>query len=325
MLYCKGCGHQLTEPSKFCPHCGLSVESVGAGAENQRSVVWEGVVHKCPQCGEPIKSFSGRCPVCGFEFRDRGAVRSVTELAAKIQYYENEKANATRRGFAKPLSVNDVNEICQQEASVIKAHPIPNNIEDIKEFVVYAATNIDPDCYSPSSTRFNAQANRAVSDAWLIKCEQAVQKATLLLDNSGETAEMKALLSEAKEKIRRAKRKGVATLTALLAGPWLLILILVGALVLSGVIGPASTIREQERLDAIVTTIEQDVVDGNYLRALLSANSLESNNSDEMRREWEINREYWMDYVVEEAGKNGVDLSERAAKLNEEYIAEHDS
>ena len=73
--------------------------------------------------------------------------------------------------------------------------------------------------------------------------------------------------------------------------------------------------------------IEQDLADGEYLHALLLADALEPNGvgDDNLITTWQINREYWMVRVLEEAAENGVDLSERAEQLNEEHDIESES
>lgn len=124
------------------------------------------------------------------------------------------------------------------------------------------------------------------------------------------------MLETAREKVGRAKKKRVLAQIALYAGPWILLLGLIGILVLTGAMGPEAVNREQERLDGIVESIEQDLDDGEYLRALLKADSLETELTDDMAKEWEINREYWIDRVLSEASENGVDLSARASELD---------
>ena len=127
---------------------------------------------------------------------------------------------------------------------------------------------------------------------------------------------MNEMLETAREKIGRAKRRRVFSQIVLYAGPWVLLLGLIGILVLTGALGPEAEKREQERLDRIVESIEQDLDDGEYLRALLKADSLETEVTDDMSQEWEINREYWIDRVLNEASENGVDLSDRASELD---------
>ena len=127
----------------------------------------------------------------------------------------------------------------------------------------------------------------------------------------------------AKGRIRRAKRKGILQWVGLFS--WLLICLVI--IVAVSITLPGRIRDETARLEGVVEEIERDLDDGEYLHALLLADSLESQVGGDANFEttWEINREYWMDRVVDEAGKNGVDLSERAEQMNEERSIESES
>ncbi len=325
MKYCNQCGGGLVDGARFCSSCGApALTDRPKIPRREREESQKGAIHKCPYCGEPIESFSGYCSACGHEVRDRESVQSVSQLADKLAQLEVQKARITNRNgiFGQADYLNQINEINQQKANCIKAYPIPNNVEDIKEFVLLAATNVDPESYSGLSTRHNAQSSREVSDAWLAKCDQAMNKAHALMKGRREVDELQSVVDDAKEKIKRAKRNGLFKSVALFGGPWICVFGMLGILVLTGVIGPAAEMREQVRLEEIEKGILEDLEDGEYLRALLRADSLESSISDEMRQEWEINRGYWMDRVLHEAKESGVDLGERAEQLEAERLVE---
>lgn len=292
-----------------------------------RRETWEGTIHKCPHCGEPVESFSGYCPACGHELRDRNPVQSASELAEKLARLEERKASIPRKWgpFSQIGFLNQISEINQQKANCIKAHPIPNNVEDIKEFVTLAATNVDFESYSSFLTRRNAELGREISDAWLSKCDQAMQKAHALMSGRPEVDELQSVVNSVKKRVKRAKISGVAKCIALCAGPIIFFFALFGILALSGVIGPEAAEREQSRLEGIEASVQEDLRDGEYLRALLRADSIETDISEEMSQEWAISREYWMDRVVREAGENGVDLTERAEQLEAERLTEGES
>ena len=314
MPYCTKCGSALANDSRFCSNCGNAASSDGHTA-GHRVEVWEGDVHKCPYCGEFINSFTGYCPACGNELRGRGAARSVAEFSRKLEAIEMQRISVeSKKGFfKKAFDQNSVNEIDQQKISLIKTFPIPNNVEDIQEFVILAASNINANSYSSFQYDIQTLSSRAVSDAWLSKCEQSMQKAKLSFRNAGEVDEMQLVIDQAKDRIKRARRNGILKWAALFSPLPLLLLILL----LAGLIGPAAAEADQARLEKIVSSIEQDIDDGEYLRALLNADSLESGASRDMQHEWEINRAYWVERVVSEAAKNGVDLTDKAPELNQ--------
>lgn len=65
-------------------------------------------------------------------------------------------------------------------ANEIKNFPIPNTKEDIFEFLILAATNIDPTAYMDmNKTRSEYRSKLAISEAWNAKYTQAFQKAML--------------------------------------------------------------------------------------------------------------------------------------------------
>ena len=316
MAYCDKCGRKLVDGAAFCSKCGAAVthvsDDVSGGKRTER---YDGVVHKCPNCGASVGSFDAYCSVCGNELRDKAAADSVAELSRKLDQIESERNETGKKKgfFTGSVEQNSVSDIDQRKISLIRTYPIPNTVEDILEFVILASSNADPEAFSsltPDASR------KAVSEAWVSKCEQAIRKAEISFSGSPLVGRMKEMLETAREKIKRAKRKSVLFHIALCVGPWVLLLGLIGALVLAGVLGPEAVNREQERLDAIVESVEQDLDDGEYLRALLKADSLETEVTDDMAQEWEINREYWIDRVQSEASENGVDLSVRVSELD---------
>ena len=292
MAFCTKCGNRLEPDARFCSGCGTPAQADVQPSSDSRREAWEGSVHKCPHCGAPVGSFDAYCPACGNELRDKEAADSVAELSRRLDQIESERNESGKKKglFARAAEQNAVSDIDQRKISLIRTYPIPNTVEDILEFVM-----------------------KAVSEAWVSKCEQAIRKAEVSFSGSPLVGRMNEMLETAREKVGRAKRKRIIAQIAVYAGPWVFLLSVIGIIVL---LAPGAVNREQERLDGIVESIEQDLDDGEYLRALLKADSLETEVTDDMEQEWEINREYWIDRVVDEASENGVDLSARASELD---------
>ena len=53
--------------------------------------MYEGYIHKCPNCGEVLEAFVTVCPACGYEIRDAKSSSSVQELASKLENITAEK------------------------------------------------------------------------------------------------------------------------------------------------------------------------------------------------------------------------------------------
>lgn len=120
------------------------------------------------------------------------------------------------------------------------------------------------------------------------------------------------------KEIRKSKKKGVLK-WALMFG-WMPILFAV-IFIWSGIYSPIDEKKEVARLDAIVEEIEHQLEDGQYKYALMNADGLVYSGSirnNEQSRKWEIEREFWIDKVIEEAAKNGVILERPKENVIEE-------
>ena len=101
--FCPYCGEKLDEGAQFCQKCGEPIysdeyekkktldEQSYTGNPTKRKIVYEGYIHKCPNCGEILNSFSTKCPTCGYEIRNRQVVNSVRELVGKLEMIEAEQ------------------------------------------------------------------------------------------------------------------------------------------------------------------------------------------------------------------------------------------
>lgn len=162
MAYCTNCGNKLREGAKFCDSCGYQVAS--NDTDSKRQTVFEGNIHKCPNCGEIIDAFTTTCPSCNFEIRGVNATSSVKELALKLADCETS----------------------EQKIDLIKNFYIPNTKEDIYEFFILATSNIE-----------NGDDD---IEAWSAKLEQAYQKAKLSFKGTSEFQELSTIYKKTKKK-----------------------------------------------------------------------------------------------------------------------------
>ncbi len=169
MAFCINCGQELAEGAKFCANCGKAV--TGESTISQRKTVYEGNLHKCPNCGEVLNSFVTNCPTCGHEIRDAQGVSSVRQLAIKLEQLESKRP--PKKGtniFAQIFSGGtQLQSIDEQKIDLIRNFSIPNTKEDVLEFIVLAAANIDLKVYGLDSDKYQMldPARRELSDAWL--------------------------------------------------------------------------------------------------------------------------------------------------------------
>ena len=104
--FCPYCGTKLDEGARFCKNCGEAIcgddqeahrtsnEQAYTGNPTERKTVYEGYIHKCPNCGEVMESFLTVCPTCGYEIRDVRSASSVRELAVKLENISAQKMPA---------------------------------------------------------------------------------------------------------------------------------------------------------------------------------------------------------------------------------------
>lgn len=306
MAFCSNCGHQLTEGAKFCFNCGTKVNIEESSQDEVRKVAYDGEIHKCPNCGDILDAYESVCKACGYEQRGSKATSSVHELAVRLQQIEEARLtsnNRSRFGFGQS------SEIDQQKINLIRSFVIPNTKEDILEFAVLAASNVDTSAYDDSygilSTLQNGR-RKAVSDAWLAKLKQAYQKAKLVFVGDPRISEIESLYETTNKAIKRVKGR-----------VWKILGIVFGALfaffMLVGIIAISSTENDQKaenaRLEAIEIQVQEALQAEDYTLALMHADRLYyGENEEKYIRDWQIKREYWIKRVIEEAAKDGVIL-----------------
>ena len=179
MGFCINCGHALAESAHFCGNCGVPIGEVYTEPE-QRKTVYDGELHKCPNCAEILNSFMPSCPSCGYELRGAKGASVVKEFAEKLEKIENTREVGKRGFFTEILSALDaekLNKTDEGKINLIRSFSIPNTKEDILEFMILAASNIDLKLYGEENRAGSNSPQRSISDAWLAKFEQAYEKA----------------------------------------------------------------------------------------------------------------------------------------------------
>lgn len=126
-MYCKNCGKQIDDNSKFCQFCGTTVSGdekpKTEASQTARKSVYEGVIHKCPNCGQILDSFTAICPSCGYEIQkeygEKTAIDILTENLMAMDSVEKKKV-------------------------YIENFNVPNTKRDLTEFSDYVVSNIKP-------------------------------------------------------------------------------------------------------------------------------------------------------------------------------------
>ena len=246
MAFCKKCGKELEQDAVFCTNCGTSVTS----KSNERKEVYDGSIHKCPSCGEILKSFMVNCPACGYELRGTKATNSVSELVKKIEIIESEREYG-KDNILKSLNLDmTLSKTDEQKISLIRNFIIPNTKEDLYEFLILSKSNIEIDLYENTQMR---NARLAVSDAWRAKFEQAYQKAKILFNNDERMLTIQTMYDETNESINKAKTriwKLMGIVFGICCGVAIFVLIIV-AIATNGFKGNELTSNNEEKNDII--------------------------------------------------------------------------
>lgn len=238
--FCQYCGTKLDIGARFCKSCGKPIEQSGSSAagctppqteetfshkqHTERKTVYEGQLHKCPNCGELLDSFRSHCPSCGYEIRDALSSSSVRELAQKLERIEaermapiEEKKSLMKMVFGKDFKEEDEVEEAQekfdeqkrqQKANLIVNFSVPNTREDILEFMILASSNID----------VKKGIDDEVSKAWISKLDQVYEKAKLLMGNKPSFTQIKYIYDRKKAQIKNRKFKGLAIACFIVGG-----------------------------------------------------------------------------------------------------------
>lgn len=305
--YCNNCGQQLNGNENFCSNCGNPIKQINSNDNTKRQTTYSGVIHKCPNCGETLKSFMTNCPSCGHEIRGEKPISAIKEFSSKLEAIEAKREHQKSGLFKNTFSSQEISKTDEQKISLIRSFAIPNTKEDLFEFLILSISNIDVDSYESDIPN----ARKAVSDAWKAKFEQAYQKAKMMFPNDPKFKEIEKSYKSTNKSIKNAKWK-LWKLVGIIYGILFIVLILVFATV------NISKNKEIKRLENIVIQIEAALEEEDYKLALMNAERLDFNGDDEgIEKDWTIKRDYWIDKIIDEASKNGISLSKPSNDNNQ--------
>lgn len=316
-MFCKNCGKELENDSKFCNFCGTPV----SGINTERKIVYDGDIHKCPNCGEILKSFDIKCPTCGLEVRDRNSSSSIKEFSMKLEKIELERERKKPMSiFKQSLMRGNISQTDEKKINLIRSFTIPNNKEDIFEFIVLAASNIDFQSYNMMNEAYINTSQRAVSEAWVAKMEQAYQKAQISFKNDEDFIQIRNLYEKTNKKLERNK-KGLLKFFIGFGVLYIILFLIIGVVALR----PEEDVRH-ERLEYVVSQIEADISNGNYEDARNKAYTLTYDEELNVERHeyWEKKRKNIIEQI-NEADNNSFNSNDRIEKEEEKSNTETSS
>lgn len=295
MAYCTNCGNYVDDNANFCGSCGAKMTTKTApikdptssaqqpkGRSNQRETVYEGEIHKCPNCGATLSAFVKSCPECGYELRSTASAYSVQEFS---------------RSYAIATSNS-------QKIDLIRTFVIPNTKEDILEFVILASSNINSSSYARNSAVSGDVSQQNLTDAWMAKFDQAHQKANLILSDDPYLEKINKLYADKKKELGNAKTVSVGKniLSSIFGNEFVKIMlpfVILMALIplIFSLTGPS-----ERKLERQVKQIEAYIAEENYDAALTTAYSMSDNYSSS----WSATRANLISRIQElQASKKG--------------------
>lgn len=179
--------------------------------KKERATVYDGEIHKCPNCGEVVQSFVTNCPACGFELNRKQVSAVLQKFIDRVEECDRRISNCpeSKTGWAAwnktkrfwwvvlnllflciplviylvwPLvRINSSPKLTSEErqlASVIENFPFPNDRESILAALVYTKEKIDF-ISKEKIDRKSAYWMRL----WCAKAEQLKQKADMMFPN----------------------------------------------------------------------------------------------------------------------------------------------
>lgn len=253
----------------------------------------EGETRKCPSCGAPALSFATECSDCGHEFRNTDASKSVKEFFIAIN-------NA-------PL---------KHHASIINNFPVPNNKEDIFEFLAMSIGNCSDlsddekktyiknswlETYEPELGYKQAEIR-----AWQSKVQAIIQKGKISFTD--ESSRSKIIDFENQySRVTKANKWRKSKSNLILAGITIVFL----GFMIPIFVGMSSdhekgVAKEKARLEKVMDKVTKNIDNKNYETALILASGLKweysddwNNETDKLEKAWDEKRESLIESIKE--------------------------
>lgn len=179
MAYCINCGSELPNSAKFCSCCGHNVVDMGSSPitlqQDIRTTTYDGVIHKCPNCGELFGAFQTVCIACGYEVRGNSESNAVAVFSERLRCAQNEA----------------------EQIKIVSSFAIPNNQEDILEFMIIASSNFDEKIFVEKSQEYD------LTDAWMSKIESCYEKAKVYVIDARVKELVESRYREIKSRVKK--------------------------------------------------------------------------------------------------------------------------
>jgi len=191
-MFCSKCGSKNINDAVFCSKCGTKLETNNSDKNNpivrseeksRRKIVYKGELQKCPNCGENLNSFEAICPSCGCEIRSSNSTNTLKEFIQELQSLEAKKViKGIGKQLIESVGFGTTIDVDKQKISLIRNFLIPNNTEDLFDFLIFASSNINVELAMDDYSNFDSESVeesnsvKAINDTWMEKAKQVYQK-----------------------------------------------------------------------------------------------------------------------------------------------------
>ena len=153
-----------------------------------------GNIKTCPSCGSHLKTFQLKCEDCGHEFRNTQNTFKLLEFQKNLNSIVEEERKKIDRtpgegfwGYDKLIIAESLaqNAIYERQALYISTFPVPNNNEDLMEFLSMAmgeATKPQPNLIGMGAAHKDYP-KVILNNAWKSKAQQIIMKSKIIFKN----------------------------------------------------------------------------------------------------------------------------------------------
>lgn len=206
MPFCGKCGSRVNDTDKFCSKCGAFRKGILESKDNTNDYM--SATRSCPNCGAVVtNTFQTNCSFCGFELLKDNIGSTVSDLAKRLDELEIQR-NAGNLDESSNIYAINSEKISIAKANLISTFVIPNNLEDILEFMILSSSNIIPGYIAENSYSKDRDQIKKMSreqNAWYSKMEQAYNKAKISFGSEPLFGEVERIFIEKKLEIENEK------------------------------------------------------------------------------------------------------------------------
>lgn len=210
-MFCSNCGLELAQNALFCANCGMPIKANTLDCNEAGLSIDE--AKKCLQCGGLITEGTSICPTCGARITNEAAKSSVRDFRQQLMAIEASRP-AKRGGLTK--FVSGVSKADELKLALIRNYPIPNNMNDIMEFALFAFQNIDVEQSKQTFAKTTARTinsligarspsvEATISDAWVSKAEECYNQAFLFFSDDPDFKKLRELYESKMQSLQKS-------------------------------------------------------------------------------------------------------------------------